>query len=89
MMMYKPGDRIIITDPSVLTLYEGLLYKDCGEIIRMIPKGDLNFYYYEVKVKYRESTEWGNSITLGVPEFELDKQYYREKRLNNLLDGGT
>lgn len=80
--------RIIITDPSVKKLYEGLLEDYKGIITNMKRKRDLSDYYFEVKVRYIENKQtdgWSNVIVVGIPEFELDKHYYREERLKKLL----
>jgi hypothetical protein len=85
-MKYKKGDRIIITDETILSVYNDLLEHNKGVIYEMKPKGKLVDYYYDVSVKYKHSKGWSNIIRIGVPEFELDTQYYREKRLKKLLD---
>jgi len=84
--IYKEGDRIVITDESVLRIYDMKDHK--GVILKGVSKGSLENFYY--KVICNSTGIDGNiinfEILIGVPEFEYDIQYYREERFKKLLD---
>lgn len=82
-MKFKNGDLVIIT-PNQLTIFGEIQFK--GFISGKVNSND-GVIRYKIRIlNNNHSSYYGDDVIYRESEIEIDKQYYRDKRLKKLLD---